>query len=106
MLLKQNPNPQMQQRANQLKEEVQKMFGNVKNHPLQEINLIVAIQRLGVSYHFEKEIADALLSMYNEDKEGNCESDDLHTVALRFRLLRQEGNCVSSSKVFFFFLLF
>ncbi|RWR88239.1 terpene synthase 1 [Cinnamomum micranthum f. kanehirae] len=86
----------MQQRANQLKEEVHKMLGNVKNHPLQEINLIDAIQRLGVAYHFEKEITDALLRMYNEDKEGNYERDDLHTVALRFRLLRQEGNCVSS----------
>ncbi|XXG69481.1 hypothetical protein AAC387_Pa06g2333 [Persea americana] len=92
-----NPSPQMEQRASELKEEVKKMLGNVKSHPLQEINLIDAIQRLGVAYHFEKEVADALLRIYNEDKEGKYESEGLHTVALRFRLLRQEGYCVSSN---------
>ncbi|RWR88240.1 terpene synthase 1 [Cinnamomum micranthum f. kanehirae] len=92
------PNPQMQQRASELKEEVKKMLGNVKNCSLKEINMIDAIQRLGVACHFEKEMADALLRIYNEDTEGKYESDDdLHAVALRFRLLRQEGYCVSTN---------
>ncbi|XXG69478.1 hypothetical protein AAC387_Pa06g2333 [Persea americana] len=88
----------MQQRARELKEEVKKMLGNVKNYPLKEITMIDAIQRLGVACHFEKEMADALLRIYNEDTKGKYESDDdFHTVALRFRLLRQEGYCVSSN---------
>ncbi|XXG79142.1 hypothetical protein AAC387_Pa09g0278 [Persea americana] len=93
----QKPDELTQKRANELKEEVKRMLINVNDH-LQELNLIDAIQRLGVAYHFEIEIAEALLRIYNTyDKEDD--SDDLHTVALRFRLLRQEG-CNASPKVF------
>eukprot|EP00268_Persea_americana_P055950 TRINITY_DN6551_c0_g1_i3.p1 TRINITY_DN6551_c0_g1~~TRINITY_DN6551_c0_g1_i3.p1 ORF type:complete len:164 (+),score=31.07 TRINITY_DN6551_c0_g1_i3:138-629(+) len=81
------PDAQTQQRANELKEEVRKMLRNVDDH-LQELNLIDAVQRLGVAYHFQEEIAQALLRMY---KSGRDYSDDLHAVALQFRLLRQEG---------------
>ncbi|XXG83044.1 hypothetical protein AAC387_Pa10g0899 [Persea americana] len=81
------PDAQTQQRANELKEEVRKMLRNVDDH-LQELNLIDAVQRLGVAYHFQEEIAQALLRMY---KSGRDYSDNLHAVALQFRLLRQEG---------------
>ncbi|RWR93510.1 terpene synthase 1 [Cinnamomum micranthum f. kanehirae] len=90
-LLMQKPNAQTQQRANELKEDVRKMLRNVDDH-LQELNLIDSIQRLGVAYHFEEEIAQALLRMY---KSGRDYGDDLHVVALQFRLLRQEGYNVS-----------
>ncbi|KAJ8621923.1 hypothetical protein MRB53_030452 [Persea americana] len=58
---------------------------------LHELNLIDAIQRLGVAYHFEKEIADALIRIHNTYSDKEDDSDDLHTISLRFRLLRQEG---------------
>ncbi|XXG79144.1 hypothetical protein AAC387_Pa09g0278 [Persea americana] len=91
------PDELTQKRANELKEEVKRMLINVNDH-LQELNLIDAIQRLGVAYHFESEIAEALLRIYNTyDKEDD--GDDLHTIALRFRLLRQEG-CNASPKAF------
>ncbi|XXG83105.1 hypothetical protein AAC387_Pa10g0940 [Persea americana] len=85
------PDAQTQQRANELKEEVRRMLRTVDDH-LQELNLIDAVQRLGVAYHFEEEIAQALLRMY---KSGRDYSDDLHAVALQFRLLRQGGYDVS-----------
>lgn len=91
------------------------MLINVNDH-LQELNLIDAIQRLGVSYHFEKEIADALIRIHNTYSDKEDDSDDLHTISLRFRLLRQEGYNASPSKYihlllktfhfFYFFLVF
>nr|BBE32331.1 germacrene D synthase [Chengiopanax sciadophylloides] len=75
----------------QLKEEVKKML--VEAAPNQQLNLIDDIQRLGVAYHFEAEI-DAALQRMNVIFQEN--DDDLHTVSLRFRLLRQHGYNVSS----------
>nr|BBE32337.1 beta-caryophyllene synthase [Eleutherococcus sieboldianus] len=74
----------------QLKEEVKKML--VDAAPNQQLNLIDDIQRLGVAYQFEAEI-DAALQRMNVIFQGN--DDDLHTVSLRFRLLRQHGYNVS-----------
>ncbi|XP_058081685.1 sesquiterpene synthase TPS2-like [Magnolia sinica] len=84
------------ERAEKLKEQLKRMLRNVSDS-LQELNLINEIQRLGVAYHFEKEIKDALYRMY--DAHINCDdvSDDLHAVALWFRLLRQQGYNVSSN---------
>ncbi|XP_073117608.1 alpha-humulene synthase [Elaeis guineensis] len=73
-------------RIEELKEEVMNLLKNANDH-LQEMELIDALQRLGVAYHFEKEIDKILRQICNAQMEG----DDLHTVALRFRLLRQHG---------------
>nr|BBE38032.1 alpha-selinene synthase [Freesia hybrid cultivar] len=59
---------------------------------LQEMQLIDAVQRLGVAYHFEKEIDDKLRRIHN----ANLDSSDLHFISLRFRLLRQHGYNVPS----------
>jgi (+)-delta-cadinene synthase len=61
----------------------------------QKLNFINTIQRLGVSYHFEKEILQQLhktLHDYEDD-------DDLYTVALRFWLLRHHGYYISCGAV-------
>ncbi|XP_058078575.1 beta-cubebene synthase-like [Magnolia sinica] len=84
------------QRAEELKEQVKSMLSDV-NDCLQELNLINEIQRLGVAYHFEAEIKDALHKMYDAHINGNDVSDDLHATALWFRLLRQQGCNVSST---------
>ncbi|XP_062013362.1 (3S,6E)-nerolidol synthase 1 [Rosa rugosa] len=54
---------------------------------LEGLNVIDAVQRLGIDYHFQQEIDEIL------HKQMNIVSahDDLHEVALRFRLLRQQG---------------
>ncbi|XXG54127.1 hypothetical protein AAC387_Pa03g2088 [Persea americana] len=59
---------------------------------IEEIIMIDEIQRLALAYQFEKEINDALEQIYD----ANVDYDDLKTVALRFRLLREEGYNVSS----------
>lgn len=62
------------------------------------ISLIDDIQRLGISYHFEAEL-NTLIQHIMDSFQDNCcgkNDDDLHDVALCFRLLRQEGHNVSS----------
>ncbi|CAK9142772.1 unnamed protein product [Ilex paraguariensis] len=85
-----------EQQHQQLKEEVKKMLGTVANKPSQQLNLIDAIQRLGVSYHFNTEIDSVLGHIYECCTScDNKDDGDLYTSALRFRLLRQQGHNVS-----------
>ncbi|XVF04023.1 hypothetical protein REPUB_Repub05bG0044900 [Reevesia pubescens] len=77
----------------ELKEEVKKMLVAPMANPNQKLPLIDAVQRLGVFYHFEKEIEDALETIYHDN---NDVDNDLYTTSLRFRLLREHGFNVSS----------
>uniref|UniRef100_A0A2N9GH67 Terpene synthase N-terminal domain-containing protein n=1 Tax=Fagus sylvatica TaxID=28930 RepID=A0A2N9GH67_FAGSY len=53
-------------------------------------------KRLGVAYHFEREIEEALKHIYATYIDHNdIEDDNLNNVSLRFRLLRQQGFNVS-----------
>ncbi|XP_062170550.1 (-)-germacrene D synthase-like [Alnus glutinosa] len=64
----------------------------------QKLKLIDAIQRLGVSYHFETEIQNFLEQLHktlHDCDHDHEDDDDLYTVALRFRLLRQHGYYIS-----------
>ncbi|KAF5461047.1 hypothetical protein F2P56_020873 [Juglans regia] len=88
------------EQVQKLKEEVQRMLMAPVDKPLQKLELIDAIQRLGVSYHFESEIDSVLQEIhkyyyYNED-EQEISGHGLYTVALRFRLLRQQGYNIPS----------
>ncbi|KAL3508558.1 hypothetical protein ACH5RR_027959 [Cinchona calisaya] len=88
---------QEERKLEELKEEVRKMLIATPDKSKRKLDLIDTIQRLGVSYHFENEIEASLQFMYSTyhelcDEDGN----DLDTVALRFRLLRQQGHYVSS----------
>ncbi|CAK9157540.1 unnamed protein product [Ilex paraguariensis] len=56
--------------------------------PLDQLELIDNLQRLGVSYHFEDEIKRILENIYSNNK---WQKEDLYAAALRFRLLRQHG---------------
>ncbi|GAB4846239.1 hypothetical protein Ancab_025238 [Ancistrocladus abbreviatus] len=85
---------QMQKQASELKKEVRKELLAIGNKPLEQLNFIDAIEHLGVAYHFEKEITEALEQIYDTYNESNYQ-DDLYHVALRFRLLRQHGFYVS-----------
>ncbi|KAG8386454.1 hypothetical protein BUALT_Bualt03G0150400 [Buddleja alternifolia] len=81
-----------------LKEEVRKLLITTPDGSLHKIELIDAVQRLGVAYQFEDEIEISLKNIYDINySEGNVkENNDLHMVALRFRLLRQQGYNISS----------
>ncbi|KAI0502230.1 hypothetical protein KFK09_017177 [Dendrobium nobile] len=69
----------------ELKVQIIQMFTNTIDS-LQIMELIDTIQRLGVGYHFEKEIDESLGLLFKTPSDNN----DLYTVALRFRLLRQQ----------------
>ncbi|KAA8523756.1 hypothetical protein F0562_010179 [Nyssa sinensis] len=88
---------QTELQVQQLKEEVRKMVVGAADKPAKQLKLIDAIQRLGVSYHFETEIEAALQHIYDTyHLHGDNENDDdLYTTTLCFRLLRQQGHFMS-----------
>ncbi|KAJ4713439.1 (E)-beta-farnesene synthase [Melia azedarach] len=75
-----------------LKQEIRRMITATTENPAEKLQLIDEIQRLDVSYHFEKEIEDVLEEV---SRDLDCDSDDLYTTSLRFRLLRQQGIKIS-----------
>lgn len=78
-----------ERRAEKLKADVKSMMKNMVNS-LDQLQLIHVLQRLGVAYHFEKEISKILENIYSCENK-NWEGKDLHKTALGFRLLRQHG---------------
>ncbi|KAH9778792.1 hypothetical protein WN944_014181 [Citrus x changshan-huyou] len=82
-----------QERHEALKEEVRRMITDAEDKPVQKLRLIDEVQRLGVAYHFEKEIEDAIQKLCPIYIDSN--RADLHTVSLHFRLLRQQGIKIS-----------
>ncbi|XP_028071448.1 monoterpene synthase-like [Camellia sinensis] len=75
--------------AYNMKDEVKGLINGVMD-PLAKLELIDAVQRLGLKYHFEGEIKQSLDDLIHLHNDAWC-SDDLHATALRFRLLRQHG---------------
>ncbi|KAK6229600.1 hypothetical protein SCA6_018551 [Theobroma cacao] len=72
----------------ELKQEVRRMLRVPTDNQLsQKLRLIDTIKRLGVSYHFEREIEDVLQNIYDQD----YKDDNLEVTSLRFRLLREHG---------------
>ncbi|CAI0420815.1 unnamed protein product [Linum tenue] len=74
----------------ELKETVRKMVTTAGSAVDQKLRLIDALQHLGVSYHFESEIEDELLNM-SSTTDLLSDSNDLNSIAIWFRLLRQQG---------------
>ncbi|KAF8043190.1 hypothetical protein BT93_A1511 [Corymbia citriodora subsp. variegata] len=81
------------ERVQRLKEEVKDTLER-ENDLLAKLELIDAIQRLGLQYHFDNEIKKALQVIQNHSNDSWL-FNDLHSTALRFRLLRQHGYDVS-----------
>ena len=81
-----------------LKEEVRRELMAAADNPSQLLNFIDAVQRLGVAYHFEREIEESLQHIYDRFHYADDTDDDLYNVALQFRLLRQQGYNISCGK--------
>ncbi|XP_041020190.1 myrcene synthase, chloroplastic-like [Juglans microcarpa x Juglans regia] len=82
-------------RADQLKAEVWRMFHKVVD-PLEKLELIDVLQKLGLSYHFEDEVKRTLEAIYNTIHQAGdiCKKENLYATSLEFRLLRQHGYSV------------
>lgn len=65
------------------------------------LELIDAVQRLGVAYHFEDEIEECLEHIYVAYDDTRINDTNLHNTSLWFRLLRQQGFNVSSGIIWF-----
>ena len=82
---------------NVLVEQVRMMLHKVGD-PLEQLELIDVLQRLGLSYHFEAELKRILEALYSNDHGGDTDTwktKNLYATALKFRLLRQRGYSVS-----------
>ncbi|XP_050899978.1 (-)-germacrene D synthase [Lathyrus oleraceus] len=77
----------------QLKENVRQML--LPTNRLSDAYLIDSIQRLGLYHHFEHEIGELLQHIHNNYVQNGTITlnfnEDLHSIALVFRLLRQHG---------------
>jgi hypothetical protein len=81
-----------------LKGVVRMMFNEVVD-PLERLELIDILQRLGISYHFDDEIQKTLKGIYNANNGGEmCNKENIYATALEFRLLRQHGYSVPQGK--------
>ncbi|KAL3591754.1 hypothetical protein D5086_010394 [Populus alba] len=78
-----------------LKEEVRTMLTSATLKPSEKLKLMDVVLRLGIGYHFEGEFNGIIEHAYNTYHDNSFD-DDLFTVALRFRLLREYGYNVSS----------
>ncbi|KAB1205568.1 Myrcene synthase, chloroplastic [Morella rubra] len=76
-------------RIDKLKGDVRMMLDKVVD-PLEQLELIDILQRLGLSYHFEDEISRILEAIYTtNDGDEMCNKENLYATTLKFRLLRQ-----------------
>ncbi|GAV90924.1 Terpene_synth domain-containing protein/Terpene_synth_C domain-containing protein [Cephalotus follicularis] len=74
-----------------LKNEVKGLINREITDPLDKLELIDAVQRLGLNYHFEMEIKKALETVNSKTDDDYWLNHGLYSTALRFRILRQHG---------------
>lgn len=86
----------VEKQIEELKAEVRTKLVAAADRSSEILSMIEAIQRLGLAYHFETEIEEALEHTYRTyHDENDAVNNDLNHFALRFRLLRQQGYNVS-----------
>ncbi|RCV30114.1 hypothetical protein SETIT_6G068300v2 [Setaria italica] len=85
----------MKEKAQVKEEEVRRILLATAASPdlVSKLDLVDVLQRLGVDYHYKKEIDELLRAIYDDEDGG---SDDLYVTSLRFYLLRKHGYNVSS----------
>ncbi|EXB75315.1 (-)-germacrene D synthase [Morus notabilis] len=90
-------NGRTKQQVEELKEVVRReLFKNIAKNSSEQLKLVDSVQRLGLSYHFKREMEEALQHIFETYQNKVSHDRDLYDVALRFRLLRQYGYNVSS----------
>ncbi|KAM0916357.1 hypothetical protein ACQ4PT_010236 [Festuca glaucescens] len=76
-------------RSNELKKKIAGLFE--RSAIVEQLNLVDTLQHLSIDHHFHEQILSTLRSTHA----GEFNSSSIHDVALRFRLLRQQGLWVS-----------
>ncbi|PHU14550.1 (-)-germacrene D synthase [Capsicum chinense] len=80
----------------ELKEKVRKILVETPDNSTEKLILIDIIQRLGVAYHFDNEIETSIQNIFDASQLQSENEENLFIVALRFRLVRQQGHYMSS----------
>nr|QJA18338.1 terpene synthase 23 [Andrographis paniculata] len=81
-----------------LKEKVRRKVMNKESKAKDKMILIDTIERLGLAYHFEKEIDHQIAQIFESEMQNEDDKDsDLFSTALHFRLFRQHGYNAPSS---------
>ncbi|XP_059643780.1 valerianol synthase TPS8-like [Cornus florida] len=80
-----------------LKEEVRSLLVNAKSTTAEKMSLTNTLERLGIFYHFEKEIEEQLEQIFHSHVhlENNEDCNDLFIAAVHFRVFRQHGHNIS-----------
>ena len=85
--------------------QAQKLIVNVKDlfaeavDKVAKLELIDGVEKLGLDSHFDVEIKEALDIISSTKNKNPSPKEDLYTIALCFRLLRQHGYEVSQGKI-------
>ena len=91
----------MEERAWSKQEEVRRILLDTiaasSELVVRKLELVDTLQRIGVDYHFRKEIDELLRDIHGSQREGGHD-DELYLVSLRFYFLRKHGYNVSSGK--------
>ncbi|KAE8667309.1 (-)-germacrene D synthase [Hibiscus syriacus] len=89
-----NVDTETQQEHDELKQKIERMLMVATDEPIHKLQLIDTIKHIGISYHFEREIEDALRDIHHHYQ---YEADhSLEDTCLMFRLLRENGFNVQS----------
>jgi hypothetical protein len=80
----------IKKRADELKGDVLVLFKTC-NNTTRKMFLVDTLQHLGIDSHFEEQVNTVLSQILESD----FSNSSLHEVALRFRLLREQGHWVS-----------
>ncbi|KAL2328319.1 hypothetical protein Fmac_021746 [Flemingia macrophylla] len=86
-----------EERARKLQEEVRRMIKDENTDVMVKLELIDDVKRLGIGYHFDKEIDEALHRCLSSERfSTTITRRSLHETALSFRLLRECGYDVTA----------
>ena len=92
----------MKERARIKQEDVRQILldTTASSELVRKLELVDTLQRIGVDYHYRKEIDELLRDVVQgpQHEEGCDDDDELYVVSLRFYLLRKHGYNVSSGK--------
>ncbi|PIN22718.1 Bicyclogermacrene synthase [Handroanthus impetiginosus] len=84
-----------EQLVEELKEDVKTKLKEASDDYMRQLQMVDAIQRLGIAYHFEEEIDQSLQNLFDKFHDYFKDNHDMYTTALSFRLLRQHGYRIS-----------